>query len=119
MTQREFFTAITEVEALPQELKDYATEKIIQLDNRNSTRSSKPTKKQLENEPIKQQILEYLATVEKATGCEIAEAIGANKSKICSLCVQLTKAQKISREEVKISKVGTRIAYSLVAKEET
>lgn len=113
MTQREFYEKVKAIEGISEELKTYAEGRIEALDKANSNRSSKPTKKQVENEPIKTKILEYLADHEKVVGADLATAIGENKSTVISLCTVLAKEGKIVKEEVKIPKIGKRMAYSL------
>lgn len=117
MTQREFYEKVIATEGIAEELKTYAEGRIEALDKANANRSSKPTKKQTENEPIKAKILEHLADHEKVVGADLATAIGENKSTVISLCTVLTKEGKLVKEEVKIPKVGKRVAYSLITEE--
>ena len=78
MTQRDF---LVKVKALvtDKEVIEKADELLANLDKRNAARSSKPSKTQLKNEPIKKAILEYLA---KATvyvpSAVIAKEIGCD-----------------------------------------
>ena len=58
MTNREFYTAIVNSN-VSDELKAFATDAIAKLDARNAKRSSKPSKKSLENAPIKNSIAEF------------------------------------------------------------
>lgn len=119
MTQREFYAQVIAIEGINEELKTYAEGRIEALDKANANRSSKPTKKQVENEPIKAKILEYLAEHSQVVGADLASAIGENKSTVISLCTVLAKEDKIIKEEVKIPKVGKRVAYSLATEETT
>ena len=119
MTQREFYAKVMAIEGISDELKTYAEGRIDVLDKANANRSSKPTKKQTENEPIKAKILEHLADHPKTVGLDLAEAIGENKSTVISLCTVLVKEGKLTKEEVKIPKVGKRMAYSLAEVEAT
>ena len=117
MTQREFYEKVKSIEGISEELKTYAEDRIEALDKANANRSSKPTKKQTENEPIKAKILEHLTDHEKVVGADLASAIGENKSTVISLCTVLAKEGKLVKEEVKIPKVGKRVAYSLATEE--
>lgn len=117
MTQREFYAQVIAIEGINEELKTYAEGRIEALDKANANRSSKPTKKQTENEPIKAKILEYLAEHENVVGADLATAIGENKSTVISLCTVLAKEGKLVKEEVKIPKIGKRVAYSLATEE--
>ena len=115
MTQREFFTAITESD-VAQELKDYATAQIEKLDARNASRSSKPSKKAIENEPIKAAILERL-TDEYQPASEIAAALVISTQKASSLLSQLNAEGKIEVENIKVPKKGKCKGYKKIATE--
>ena len=111
MTQREFFTAIVNSD-LNDELKAFATESIAKLDARNAKRASTPSKKSLENEPIKASIREFLASgshlaSEIASGCEISV------SKASALCRQMVNDGLLNVEDVKVKGKGTQKSYSL------
>ena len=113
MTNREFFNAIISAN-VSDELTAHATAELEKLDKRNAQRSSKPSKIQLENEPIKAHLLEILA-VKPMTASEIHEADASlSTQEISSLCRQLVEAGKLAVEEVKIPKKGKQKQYSLV-----
>ena len=113
MTNREFFNAIIKAN-VSDELTKHATAELEKLDKRNAQRSSKPSKTQLANEPIKARLLEILA-VKPMTASEI-HGVDEDLStqKISSLCRQLVEAGKLAVEEVKIPKKGKQKQYSLV-----
>lgn len=75
--------------------------------------SSKPTKRQVENEQIKEEILETLLRAEgRMTVKEITEAIGKEEvthNRVTALLTQLKKAEKVVREEEK------KVAYFSLA----
>lgn len=113
MTNREFFNAIISAN-VNEELTAHATAELEKLDKRNAQRSSKPSKTQLANEPIKARLLEILA-VKPMTASEIHEVdTDLSTQKISSLCRQLVEAGKLAVEEVKIPKKGKQKQYSLV-----
>ena len=113
MTNREFFNAIISAN-VNEELTAHATAELEKLNKRNAQRSSKPSKTQLENEPIKAHLLEILA-VKPMTASEIHEVdADLSTQKISSLCRQLVEAGKLAVEEVKIPKKGKQKQYSLV-----
>ena len=116
MTKREFLNEViavidgtSEVDVL--ELKEFAKAEIIKLDERNASRSSKPTKTQIENEPIKGKILEVLSTGEKMVASAIAERLEISTQKASALCRQLVESKKLKVEDVKIPKKGKQKAY--------
>ena len=113
MTNREFFNAIINAN-VSDELTAHATAELAKLDKRNAQRSSKPSKTQLENEPIKARLLEILA-VKPMTASEIHEADASlSTQKISSLCRQLVEAGKLAVEDVKIPKKGKQKQYHIV-----
>ena len=116
MTKREFLNEViavidgtSEVDVL--ELKEFAKAEILKLDERNANRSSKPTKTQIENEPIKEKILEVLSTGERMVASAIAERLEISTQKVSALCRQLVESKKLKVEEVKIPKKGKQKAY--------
>lgn len=112
MTQREFYTAITESE-VSEELIAYATAQIEKLDAKNASRSSKPSKKSIENEPIKTAILD-LMTDEYQPAATIAAALDITTSKASALLRQLHTDGKIGVEDIKIPKKGKCKGYKKV-----
>lgn len=120
MTKREFFNEViavidgtSEVDVL--ELKEFAKAEIVKLDERNASRSSKPTKAQIENEPIKEKILEILSTGERMVASAIAERLEISTQKASALCRQLVESKKLKVEDVKIPKKGKQKAYMVNA----
>ena len=116
MTKREFLNEViavidgtSEVDVL--ELKEFAKAEIVKLDERNASRSSKPTKTQIENEPIKEKILEVLSTGERMVASAIAERLEISTQKASALCRQLVESKKLKVEDVKIPKKGKQKAY--------
>ena len=116
MTKREFLNEViavidgtSEVDVL--ELKEFAKAEIVKLDERNASRSSKPTKTQIENEPIKEKILEVLSTGERMVASAIAERLEISTQKVSALCRQLVESKQLKVEEVKIPKKGKQKAY--------
>lgn len=120
MTKREFLNEViavidgtSEVDVL--ELKEFAKAEIVKLDERNASRSSKPTKAQIENEPIKEKILEILSTGERMVASAIAERLEISTQKASALCRQLVESKKLKVEDVKIPKKGKQKAYMVNA----
>lgn len=113
MTNREFFNAIISAN-VNDELTQHATTELAKLDARNKARSSKPSKTQLENEPIKAHLLEILA-VKPMTASEIHEVdADLSTQKISSLCRQLVEAGKLAVTEIKVPKKGKQKQYTIV-----
>ena len=113
MTNREFFTAIASNTTLSDELVKFANEAIAKLDKRNASRSSKPSKTAIANEPIKASIVEYVTDHANALASDIAEACEISTQKASALCVQMVKDNVLTVCEVKVPKKGKVKAYSL------
>ena len=111
MTNREFYTAIVNSN-VSDELKAFATDAIAKLNARNAKRSSKPSKKSLENEPIKVSIREFLADGSHLAS-EIAKGLDLSVSKVSALCRQMVGDGVLTVEDVKVKGKGTQKCYSL------
>ena len=108
MTNREFFNAvIATVEN--DELVAKATEELAKLDARNAKRASTPSKKSVENEPIKDAIKAVL-TETPQTASEIAEKVEISVQKASALLRQI---DGLTVSEVKVPKKGKCKGYAL------
>lgn len=111
MTNREMLTAIVNGE-VTDDVVAKASEELAKLDARNAKRANTPSKKSVENEPIKTKIAEFLAdgahlAKEIADGCEISTA------KASALCRQMVEDGRLKVEDVKVKGKGTQKSYSL------
>ena len=117
MTQREFFTAVAEGQMDGTEITDemvvYAREAIAKLDARNAARKSKPSKKSIENEPIKVSIREFLEDGSHLAS-EIAKGLDLSVSKVSALCRQMVGDGLLTVKDVKVKGKGTQKSYTLV-----
>jgi len=108
MTNREFFTAIVNG-TLNEEVIAHAQSSIEKLDTRNASRKDKPSKKSLENEPIKEAI-KSLLTEDPMTASEIAEKVEISTQKASALLRQI---EGLTVTEVKVKGKGKVKGYSL------
>ena len=108
MTNRDFYNAVINAN-INEEMSSFATEAIAKLDERNAKRASKPSKKSLENEPIKAKILEVLSTEPKVAS-EVAELVGISTQKASALLRQI---EGLEVSEVKVPKRGKMKGYAL------
>lgn len=118
MTKREFLQAVIK-ETANEELRAYAESEITKLDERNHARSSKPSKTQLENEPIKAAIVEFLTGKDYTVASAIGEALEISTQKASALCRQLVSENVLTEMEVKIPKKGKQKAYAVGATEQS
>lgn len=114
MTNREFYNAIING-TMNDEIKAFAMEAIEKMNVRNEKRSSAPSKKTLENEPIKEKIMEFIMERnEKCVASAIANAVEISTQKASALCRQLVEDGKLTVEEVRVPKKGMQKAYSTI-----
>jgi hypothetical protein len=112
MTNREFFNAIVNGE-LNDEVIEKAKSEIVKLDERNAKRASKPSKKSIENEPIKESIANYLVDGERHLASEIAKSLDLSVSKVSALCRQMVADGVLTVEDVKVKGKGMQKSYSI------
>lgn len=108
MTNREMFTAIVNGD-VTEEVVAKATEELAKLDARNAARKNKPSKKSVENEPIKEAIKSVLSDT-PLTASEVAEKVEISTQKASALLKQI---EGLTVSDVKVKGKGTRKAYSL------
>lgn len=112
MTKSEFLQTIIDT-ALDGEIVAYAEKSLAQLKAANAKRAEKPTKTQLANEPIKEQILAYLNTAPDSVAADIASAVGITTQKASALCRALVEDGKAVAKDVKVKGKGTLKAYAV------
>ena len=112
MTNREFYTAIVNG-TINEDVIAHASNAIAKLDERNAKRASKPSKKSLENEPIKESIANLLVDGNARLASEIATALELSVSKVSALCRQMVADEVLHVEDVKVKGKGTQKSYSI------
>ena len=112
MTIREFYKAVAASNA-SDEIKTFATEALAKMDEKNEKRRNTPSKTQIANEPIKQAILEALATTPRVAS-ELATAMEVTTQKVSALCRTLIAEGKITETEIKVRGKGKVKQYSIV-----
>ncbi len=101
MTKKETITAMLntpEIVANP-DFKAYLENELALVIKKNTYKSSKPTKTQVENETLKDKILEVLT--EPMTATQISEKVGVSVNKASALLTQLKEDNSVIREVVK------------------
>lgn len=114
VTQREFFAGIVEGATITAEQEAFAKKAIEKLDERNKKRAATPSKTAIENAPIKEKIVEFLA--DKTTpviATTIATEVGITTQKASALARQLVEEGKLVATEVKVAKKGKVKGYAL------
>ena len=111
MTNREFYEEVIK-SGVSETLVEFAENAIAKLDEKNKKRSSKPTKIQLENAPLKAMIVDYLTENSgRFTENELGVVLEITHNKAGALARQLEKEGVISATKIKIPKVGERKVY--------
>lgn len=105
MTKKEMFTAIRTVVANDAEMVAFIDHEIELLD-RKSSATRKPTKAQVENDAYKATILAYLAEIDapksiKELQAEVADLAGLTNQRVTHMLTDLVKAGALTKEYVK------------------
>ena len=111
MTTREFYTAIQNAN-VDDALKEFAATAIQKMDEKNKKRSSKPTKAQIENAPIKAAINEMLGS-EPLTATQVAETLNISVQKASNLLWRMVEEGIAAAQEVRIKGKGKVKGYTL------
>lgn len=116
MTNREFFTAIAAVEALPVELREFATASIEKLDHTNELRkeavAKKSAEKAAEKAPIREAVVACITDEPKTATILIAEAgVEIKPQAVPSLLKGLVEDGTLNKVDVKVTGKGTQKAY--------
>ena len=110
MTKIEMFNAIASVPAVADnaEMIEFINHEIELITKRNATRSSKPTKAQLEREAQYNTLVEWLGENAKATCAQVADYMGVTLHSATGLLTTLRKRGIVRRDYE-----GKTPAYSL------
>ena len=112
MTKTEMFTTIRESLTDPEQIA-FIDHEIELLAKRNATRSSKPTKAQIERQGQYDSLIEWLAENPSATCAQVAEFMGVTLHSATGLLTQLRKQGKVKREyagKTPVYSLGSEVA---------
>lgn len=93
MTKREVLTKVMVLDGVDAEMREVLEKMVAQLDKK----SSKPTKAQIENERIKDEILEIVADGHARTAKAIGEEVGISTAKASALLRALVLDEKVEK----------------------
>lgn len=105
MMNRDFYNAILAIDNIPADVREHAMHALDKMNEANARRSSKPSKKAIENEPVKASIVEYLGTVDSAIAADVAGACEISSSKASALLRQLVEGGQVVAKDDKRRKV--------------
>jgi DNA-binding transcriptional regulator YhcF (GntR family) len=112
MTKREFLEIVMGL-GHP-EVAEFAAKELEKMDRALEKRRSKPTKAQIANAPIIEQIVsEILEGEELKTASEIAEILDISVQKASAVLRQAVSEGKVEVEDVKVKGKGTQKGYRL------
>lgn len=105
MTRREVYNAILNGNTSEEVLNWFRAE-LSKMDTANEKRKTQPSKKDKENQPIKDSIFALLSEKGPMVASAIGEALEISTSKASALCRQMVEDGKLSVAEVKSPKKG-------------
>lgn len=112
MTKREFLEIVMELEH--PEAAEFAAKELEKMDRALAKRRSKPSKAQIANAPIIQQIVsEILEEEEFKTASEVSEILEINVQKASAVLRQAVSEGKVEVKDVKVKGKGTQKGYRL------
>lgn len=115
---RQFLNDIIAGNATP-EAQEMARTLLERLDAKNEKRRNTPSKAQVANEPLRQQVFAYVAQHPSALASEVATACElSSTAKASALLRQLVAEGECTVEEVKVKGKGKLKAYTAVAQAE-
>ena len=115
---RQFLNDIIARNATP-EAQEMARTLLERLDAKNEKRRNTPSKAQVANEPLRQQVFAYVAQHPSALASEVATACElSSTAKASALLRQLVAEGECTVEEVKVKGKGKLKAYTAVTKAE-
>lgn len=112
MTQREFFENIINGTIGTEEI-DHAKAEIEKLNARNAKRAERPSKKAVENEPIKANIADFLNGKDFTVASEIAVGLELSTQKVSALCRQMVADGVLAVTDVKVKGKGNQKGYKV------
>lgn len=108
MTQREMFNEIIAMAKVNDraDIVEFCEGRIAQIDKKNASSSSKPKKATDEQIAMRESIVEYLKTVERASVAEIMLAINASSNQKVTGNVNQLRKQGIIASPIKEKKIN-------------
>lgn len=105
MTRREIYNAVLNGNTSEEVLNWFRAE-LSKMDTANEKRKTQPSKKDKENQPIKDSIFALLSEKGPMVASAIGEALEISTSKASALCRQMVEDGRLSVAEVKSPKKG-------------
>jgi hypothetical protein len=120
MTNREFFTLISQNSQLPIELQNFAKQSLTKLNEENERKKHRKTQHSLENEELINQIItNSFVYGRRIIASEIANEYHLSTQKANAILVKMVDEGKLVQTEEKIPKRGLTKVYELASTKNT
>ena len=125
MTNRDFYTAIINADLtailedeMAKSVKEHAKAALGKLDETNEKRRNAPSKKELENLPLMEQVVNEVLSFEPMTASDIGAAIGVNHTKATHIVKMAVTRGLAGVKDIKVPKKGMQKGYFLLGGED-
>lgn len=125
MTNRDFYNAIINADLtailedeMAKSVKDHAKAALGKLDETNEKRRNAPSKKELENLPLMEQVVNEVLSFEPMTASDIGAAIGVNHNKATHIVKMAVTRGLAGVKDIKVPKKGMQKGYFLLGEDE-
>ena len=124
MTNRDFYTAIINAnltavleDEMAKSIKEHAEAALDKLDATNEKRRNAASKKELENLPIMEQIVNEVLSFEPMTASDIGAAIGVSHNKATHIVKMAVTRGLAGVKDIKVPKKGIQKGYFLLGED--
>ena len=125
MTNRDFYTAIINADLtaifedeMAKSVKDHAKDGLRKLDETNEKRRNAPSKKELENLPLMEKVVNEVLSFEPMTAPDIGAAIGVTHNKATHIVKMAVDRGLAGVKDIKVPTKGMQKGYFLLGKDE-
>ena len=124
MTNRDFYTAIINADLtailedeMAKSVKEHAEAALGKLDATNEKRRNSASKKELENLPIMEQIVNEVLSFEPMTASDVGAAIGISHNKATPILKMAVARGLVGVKDIKVPKKGMQKGYFLLGED--
>ena len=125
MTNRDFYNAIINADLtavfedeMAESVKEHAKAALGKLDATNEKRRNAASKKELENLPIMEQIVNEVLSFEPMTASDIGAALGISHNKATPIVKMAVARGLAGVKDIKVPKKGMQKGYFLLGEDE-
>ena len=125
MTNRDFYNAIINADLtavfedeMAESVKEHAKAALGKLDATNEKRRNATSKKELENLPLMEQVVNEVLSFEPMTASDIGAAIGVNHNKATHIVKMAVTRGLAGVKDIKVPKKGMQKGYFLLGGED-